>query len=1129
MPDAADWLVGGGEMGRLIRSTDWSGTSLGPIAQWPQSLRIALGICLHSRFPMHLCWGSDLSYFYNDAHVPILGSRHPAALGASTQAIWSEIWPIIGPQIEAAMSSGESTWNERVRVVMSRHGHAEETWFTWSYSPVRDASGAIAGLFCAAFEETPRVLAERQQDLLMLGALEQQRRTTDAIFSTIVDFTYLFDLEGRLRFVNKPLLDLWGLTLEQAVGKNFFDLKYPDELAAKLQRQIQQVIDTKSRLVDETEYTSPAGAIGYYEYIFAPVLAADGTAQAVAGSTRTITDRKQHEAERERLLRAIETERAKLADVFQRSASFMTVLRGPTHVFELANERCYQLVGRREVIGKSIREALPEVEGQGFFELLDRVYATGEPFAAKEMRIMLQRQPGQPLEERFLEFVYQPTRDPDGAITGIFAHGIDLTESKRAEASLREMAVDLERQSRLFERIASATPDFIYVFDIDGRLLYANRRLLEVWGKTFEGAVGKTFSELGYPQWHADMHLREFRQVIETKQPIKGEVPFTGGSGISGVYEYIFTPVPGPDGEVQVIAGTTRDITDRKRASERISRLYAVAAALSEASTPEDVARVTVHQGIAAVGANAGSLALLSEDGARLELAGSVGYTPEGIARWQQFPLDAPIPLAEAVRLGKPVYIESPEERIRRYPALASVNAPKGTQASACLPLAIGGRTVGVLGLSFERPGGFSPGDREFMLSLGRQCAQALERARLFEAERRARAEAERASMMKDEFLATLSHELRTPLNAILGWSQILNSGGTRDEEDLAEGLRTIERNARAQTQIIEDLLDMSRIISGKVRLDVQRVELSPVVQAAVGTVKPAADAKGVRIQSVLDPLAGPISGDPNRMHQVLWNLLANAVKFTPRGGRVQVLLERVNSHVEVSVIDTGEGIKPEFLPHVFERFRQADATTTRRHGGLGLGLAIVKQLVELHGGSVRAKSPGQGQGATFTVSLPMMVVHAEPEASPERRHPSAANTPVAAEPCADIAGIKVLVVDDEPDARALLKRVLEACDARVIVAGSASEAVALVQSERPDVIASDIGMPGEDGYSLIRRVRALGSSHGGDTPAVALTAYARAEDRVKVVMAGFQHHIAKPVEPAELIAMIASLMRRTT
>jgi signal transduction histidine kinase/CheY-like chemotaxis protein len=400
-----------------------------------------------------------------------------------------------------------------------------------------------------------------------------------------------------------------------------------------------------------------------------------------------------------------------------------------------------------------------------------------------------------------------------------------------------------------------------------------------------------------------------------------------------------------------------------------------------------------------------------------------------------------------------------------------------------------------------------------------------IERTMLLEAERAARGEAERAGQMKDEFLATLSHELRTPLNAVLGWAQLLQMPSV-DAKEMAEGVTIIERNARAQAQIIEDLLDMSRIISGKVRLEVQSLDLASVVQAALETVQPAAFAKDIRVRAVLDSEAGPITGDPNRLQQVFWNLLSNAVKFTPKGGRVHVELKRVDSHLEVSVTDNGEGIEPEFLPHVFDRFRQADATTSRAHGGLGLGLAIVRQLVELHGGTISVRSAGQNCGSSFVVSLPLLAAHASREPKVERRHASTASQTMLHQP-KRMAGIKVVIVDDEPDARTLLRRLLEDCNAEVHTAETADEAVALVQSERPHVLISDIGMPGEDGYGLIRRVRALPADTGGHTPAVALTAYARGEDRVTAIVAGFQHHLSKPVEPNELIAIVASLAGR--
>jgi CheY-like chemotaxis protein len=364
---------------------------------------------------------------------------------------------------------------------------------------------------------------------------------------------------------------------------------------------------------------------------------------------------------------------------------------------------------------------------------------------------------------------------------------------------------------------------------------------------------------------------------------------------------------------------------------------------------------------------------------------------------------------------------------------------------------------------------------------------------------------------------------LRTPLNAIFGWAHILRTSDNPVE--IAEGLEVIERNARAQTKIIEDLLDVSRIISGKVRLDVQRVELLSVINAAIESVKPMAAGKQIRLAYVLDPLAGPVSGDPARLQQVLWNLLTNAIKFTPKGGRVHVVLERVNSHLEISVSDTGSGIPADFLPYVFDRFRQADASTTREQRGLGLGLAIVKNLAELHGGSVRAKSPGPNKGSTFTIVLPMVMVNIEVD--PGRQHPRAI-TGELVEERVDLHDVRVLAVDDEADARHLIKRILSACGAQVETADSGAAALRFLRKSKPHVLVMDIGMPNEDGYEAIQKVRQLRSEEGGKVPAIALTAFARSEDRRRAILNGFQMHIAKPVEPSELIAMVASLAGRT-
>jgi signal transduction histidine kinase/CheY-like chemotaxis protein len=392
--------------------------------------------------------------------------------------------------------------------------------------------------------------------------------------------------------------------------------------------------------------------------------------------------------------------------------------------------------------------------------------------------------------------------------------------------------------------------------------------------------------------------------------------------------------------------------------------------------------------------------------------------------------------------------------------------------------------------------------------------ATALEREDLLTRERAARDEAERLSALKDEFLATLSHELRTPLNAILGWASMLGRGG-KDEETLRRGLETIERNARAQGQLIDDLLDMSRIISGTLRLDVQLLEPDKVIEAALGTVHPAAVAKRIDLRFDVAKGLGTVLGDPGRLQQVMWNLLSNAVKFTPSGGMVQVMLGRDAQDVVIRVADSGIGIEPEFLPHVFDRFRQQDASITRKHGGLGLGLSIARQLVELHGGTIAVSSPGPHAGTTFTLRLPL----AEPEVKAPRPEPAVTSQATGQ---GDLAGVKVLLVDDADDTLDVLQQILRHSGATTLAASSAGTALALLEREQPDVIVSDIGMPDVDGFELMRRIRRRAASAGGSIPAIALTAFTRQDDRHKAMQAGFNGYLAKPVEPGSLVAHIA-------
>ena len=675
-----------------------------------------------------------------------------------------------------------------------------------------------------------------------------------------------------------------------------------------------------------------------------------------------------------------------------------------------------------------------------------------------------------------------------------------LEDHRRAEEQLR-------RSHGTFYHLIQNNPFGVYVVDADFRLREVSLGSQKVFANVPRPLLGREFAEVLRSVWaepFATEAIGRFRHTLATGEPYVATRTVERRQDVPEVeaYDWRIERVTLPDGRFGVVC-YFYDLTDRQRL---------------EAALRESEERLRLAVAIAQMGT--------FEIDLRTD-AVTVNDAGRDIYGW------AP---GEPLTFAKVQTHFHPDDRDGVMRSVGGAFRPDGPGEfeveqrivrtdGATRWLRVRGRAL------FE----LASADRQAVRCVGtflditREKEAARHRELLLASEQAARGEAERAGRMKDEFLATLSHELRTPLNAILGWSQILASG-TRDAEDLSEGLRTIERNARAQTRIIEDLLDMSRIISGKIRLDVQRLDLAGVVQAAVDTMRHAADAKAIRLQAVIDPNAASVSGDPGRLHQVFWNLISNAIKFTPKGGRVQVLLERVNSHLAVSVIDTGEGIRPEFLPRVFDRFKQADASTTRRHGGLGLGLSIVKQLVELHGGTVRAASGGEGHGSTFTVTLPLTPVRASPEPDHQRRprHAESQFGAATADDCLKLKGVRVLVVDDEADSRHLVKRLLEDCEACVLTAGSAAEALAAVQRERPDVLISDIGMPDEDGYSLIGRVRALGPERGGTVPALALTAYARAEDRVRAVRAGFQTHVVKPVEPAELITMVASLAGRT-
>jgi signal transduction histidine kinase len=501
-----------------------------------------------------------------------------------------------------------------------------------------------------------------------------------------------------------------------------------------------------------------------------------------------------------------------------------------------------------------------------------------------------------------------------------------------------------------------------------------------------------------------------------------------------------------------------------------------------------------------------------------LHLSGSWGSTREYLDHFRVVPADSTAPTQRVARSGQPIWVETEQEFRALSKEIYEKAAASGRLVSfGVLPLAVNGVVKGVI--AFAKPMGyrFDDEDRAYYVTLSLHCSQALERAALLETAREAAARAEAANRLKDEFLSTVSHELRTPLTAITGWVHMLRSG-LAPSERRDHALEIVERNALAQAKLIEDLLDVSRITAGRLRLNVAPIEPATFIHNAIDAVRPAAEAKGIRVETRLDDV-GAILGDAGRLQQVVSNILTNAVKFSPNGGRVEVALEREPPDVAIAVRDQGEGIEPEFLPHLFEPFRQAEAGFARTRGGLGLGLTITKKLVELHGGSIRAHSEGVGRGATFVVRLPLAPRRAEATgvAPATPREPA-----IAGEHQLD--GVNVLLVEDQPDTREVLLAFFDAWGARTCGASSAAEAMEQFHRKRPDIFVSDIGLRGEDGLTLIRKIRRLPG--GADVPAVALTAFARAEDRDAVLAAGFDAHVTKPVQPERLLEDVMGLLR---
>jgi PAS domain S-box-containing protein len=718
-----------------------------------------------------------------------------------------------------------------------------------------------------------------------------------------------------------------------------------------------------------------------------------------------------------------------------------------------------------------------------------------------------------------------PIRGQDGRLLGVVMVFRDIAERKRAE----------ER----FRLVVESAPSGMVMVNSQGRIVLVNAHAERLFGYRRSELVGQPVDILvperfrtvhaGFRQgFMADMRTRAMGAGRDLYALRKDGAEFPVEIGLSPIVttegRFVLSAIVDIT-ERRALERVRDDLLEQERASraeaERVTRMLRHVQGVTDITFRDVPADGLMHELLSrvrtALASDTATILLLTADGTHLVPISSDGLR-EAVVEDVQVPIGRGVAGRIASSEGGMIFGDISEEETLSAFLRDRVKSLVGA------PLRVGDRLIGVIHVGSSAPRQFTEEDLTLLRLVADRIAFAIERARLHEAERRARHDADVANQAKDRFLATVSHELRTPLNAIVGWVHVLRAGKP-DEATLARALDVIDRSASLQARLVDDLMDMSRIITGRLRLDLSPVDLGAVIEAAIDVVRPAADAKEIRIETALDTAARLISGDPGRLQQVLWNLLSNAVKFTSRRGRVTVRLERVDSWAELAVTDTGEGITAELLPHVFERFRQATPVGGRAPG-LGLGLAIVRHLVELHGGTVRAESAGKDQGATFIVTLPLLAgrvpVSGVGEGSRALGHgPGPAAAPV-------LGGVRVLVADDEADPRELLRTVLEQHGAEVIAAGSAAEALALLQRERPDVLISDIAMPDSDGYALIRKVRGLVPERGGRIPAVALTAHARTQDRTRALEAGFQLHVPKPVEAAELVAVVASLLGRT-
>ncbi|WP_459195251.1 ATP-binding protein [Nostoc sp. FACHB-892] len=1402
-----NFLLGGGEMGARMREQDWSKTSLGPTQQWPQSLKTAVRIMLTCRQPMFVWWGEELINLYNDAYKAIIGGKHPEALGQPASYVWREIWDQVGPRAESAMLKNEGTYDEALLLIMERFGYPEETYYTFSYSPVPNDQGDTGGIICANTDDTQRIIGERQLALLReLAARTADARTFDQACTVSASCleSNPYDLPFAMIYLVEPDQQQVFLAGTCRIAQNHLAVPQTVALDSDCVWPFAEVIRThQAKLISDLGASFSSLPCGVWQrsphqVIAVPIAPSGQTGKSgilIAGLNpfrlfddnyrgfidlvaaqiaASIANAQAYEEERKRAQALAEIDRAKTVFFSNVSHEFRTPLTLMLGPLEETIANCANLLPANE------REQLEMVQRNGLRllklvnSLLDfsrieagRVQASYEPTNLATFTAELASVFRSTVERAGMQLsvncpslpapVYVDREMWEKIVLNLLSNAFKFTMAGEITVSLQwandhiEFAVKdtgigipAEEIPHLFERFHRVKGSQGRTFEGSGIGLSLVQELVQMHGGTVQvtsilgagscftvsiptGSAHLSPDRISAPRTLASTALgatpyleEALRWLPEESRGSRGRREAGGEEIVQEDYTHNINSSPAspaPSTPRILLADDNADMRDYVK--RLLSQQYEVEsvpdglAALDSARgrVPDLVLTDVMMPGLDGFGllqelradpqtrkvpiillsARAGEEARVEgleagaddylikpfsarellarveaalkmarlrqeamqrEQGLRIEaevakthletvLAGIqdqfyvldqewrytfvngqvaevVGIQKEellGKIIWEVFPDVFKSEFYNQVQqafaqqtvvqfeffysawqrwfenrvypnaFGVSIFVTDISDRKQAEKALRESeeqfrnmadNAPFMVWVtdtnSYCTYLSkswyeFTGESeemgVGFGWLNAVHPEDYNEAksifleanrryedfrieyrlrrkdgeyrwvidaanpwfgvDGQFKGYIGsviditeRKVAEA-ERDRLLQLEQAARTEAETANRIKDEFLAVLSHELRSPLNPILGWAKLLQTREF-DAPALKKAIATIERNAKLQAQLIEDLLDVSRILQGKLNLNMFPVNLVLVIEAALETVRLAAEAKDIQIQTMLDASLGQVLGDSGRLQQVIWNLLSNAVKFTPEGGKIDIQLERIDTQAQITVSDTGKGISPEFLPHVFEYFRQADSTTTRKFGGLGLGLAIVRHLIELHGGTIWAESLGEGQGAIFTARLPL--IKKELTSKPE------IITALNASPTIEIlAGIQILVVDDDYDTREFHTFVLEQAGARVTAVASAKEALqALVESE-PDMMLSDIGMPETDGYMLMRQVKALLALQAKQIPAIALTAYAGEIDQQQALESGFQKHMSKPVEPEELVKAIATLI----